>query len=77
MWQFTLIYTDTYILKHSSSASFITGPIEKLLNNRLMVSLGRLSYSVYLVNITIMMMIESRQSVSVSPTFKLLVSKFV
>jgi len=39
-----------------------------------MVPLGRLSYSVYLVNITVMMMIGSRQRAAISPTTDFLVS---
>lgn len=53
------------------------GPIEKIFNNRFVVPLGRLSYSVYLVNIMVMMMIESRQRASVYPTIELLVSKYI
>lgn len=40
---------------------YVLGPMEKLLNNRCMVILGRLSYAVYLVNITVIMIIESKQ----------------
>eukprot|EP00102_Acyrthosiphon_pisum_P018538 XP_016655748.1 PREDICTED: uncharacterized protein LOC107882214 [Acyrthosiphon pisum] len=44
------------------------GPIEKVFNNRLVTPLGRLSYVVYLVNIQVMMIMENRQSSSISPT---------
>lgn len=54
-----------------------TGPIEKLLNNRFVVPMGRLCYAVYLVNITIMMIIESKQRVAVSPSIEVLVSKIL
>ncbi|XP_060865557.1 nose resistant to fluoxetine protein 6-like [Metopolophium dirhodum] len=53
------------------------GPIEKLLNNRLTVPLGRLSYTVYLVNITVMMMIESKQRTSVTPSSYLLIDGWI
>ncbi|XP_050440176.1 nose resistant to fluoxetine protein 6-like isoform X2 [Adelges cooleyi] len=48
------------------------GPIEKLFNNRFAVPLGRLSYSVYLVNITVMMMIENSKRTSATPTMGML-----
>ncbi|XP_050442512.1 nose resistant to fluoxetine protein 6-like [Adelges cooleyi] len=44
------------------------GPMEKLLNNRYFVPLGRLSYAVYLVNIPVMMMIESSQRAPIGIT---------
>ncbi|VVC41806.1 Nose resistant-to-fluoxetine protein, N-terminal,Acyltransferase 3 [Cinara cedri] len=53
------------------------GPIEKLFNNRLMVPLGRLSYAVYLVNITVMMMIESRQRAAVYPSKEFLINGWI
>ncbi|XP_026813027.1 nose resistant to fluoxetine protein 6-like [Rhopalosiphum maidis] len=46
------------------------GPIEKVLNNRFMTPLGRLSYVVYLVNIQVMMIMEFRQSSIFSPTME-------
>lgn len=52
----------------------ITGPLEKLLNNRLVVPLGRLSYAVYIVNISVMMIIESRQRVTFYPSIESIVS---
>ncbi|KAL4143202.1 hypothetical protein QTP88_005560 [Uroleucon formosanum] len=45
-----------------------TGTIEKVFNNRLVTPLGRLSFVVYLVNIQVMMVMENRQSSSISPT---------
>lgn len=51
------------------------GPIEKLFNNRFVVPLGRLSYAVYLVNITVMMTIESVQRTAVFPSKEFLVCK--
>ncbi|CAH1712122.1 unnamed protein product [Aphis gossypii] len=53
------------------------GPIEKLFNNRLTVPLGRLSYTVYLVNITVMMMIESKQRTAVTPSSNLLIDGWI
>eukprot|EP00102_Acyrthosiphon_pisum_P018329 XP_008190039.1 PREDICTED: uncharacterized protein LOC103311942 [Acyrthosiphon pisum] len=53
------------------------GPIEKLLNNRLTVTLGRLSYTVYLVNIIVMMMIESKQRTAVTPSSYMLVDGWI
>ncbi|XP_060864362.1 nose resistant to fluoxetine protein 6-like [Metopolophium dirhodum] len=53
------------------------GPIEKLLNNRLTVPLGRLSYTVYLVNIIVMMMIESKQRTAVTPSSYILVDGWI
>ncbi|CAI6366252.1 unnamed protein product [Macrosiphum euphorbiae] len=53
------------------------GPIEKLFNNRLVTPLGRLSYVVYLVNIQVMMIMENRQSASVSPSREVWVSELV
>ncbi|XP_050442482.1 nose resistant to fluoxetine protein 6-like [Adelges cooleyi] len=50
---------------HHTFACF--GPIEKIFNNRFVVPLGRLSYAVYLVNITVMMIIESEQRAAVVP----------
>lgn len=54
-----------------------SGPIEKVFNNRLMTVLSRLSYAVYLVNISVLMSIENRQTTSVIPTAELAVSKWV
>lgn len=53
------------------------GPIEKLFNNRLTIPLGRLSYTVYLVNITVVMMIESKQRTVVTPSSYLLVDGWI
>lgn len=53
------------------------GPLERLFNNRLLVPLGRLSYAVYLVNITVMMMIESRQRTSIHTTFNVLTDGWI
>lgn len=53
----------------------IIGPIEKLLNNRIVVPLGRLSYAVYIVNISVMMVIESRQRVTFYPSRESIVSR--
>jgi len=49
---------------------YLAGPIEKVFNNRLVTPLGRLSYAVYLVNIQVMMVIENRQSSSISPSIE-------
>lgn len=38
---------------------YFTGPLKYIMNNRLAVALGRLSYSVFLVNITVIMMSHS------------------
>lgn len=55
---------------------FTLGPIEKIFNNRFVVPLGRLSYAVYLVNITVMMIIESEQRAAVVPRISNLVSNY-
>lgn len=54
MWVSVCYYTSGY------------GLLSKLFNNRLMVPLGRLSYSVFLVNLIVMMMSQSSQRL---PTF--------
>ncbi|CAI6366861.1 unnamed protein product [Macrosiphum euphorbiae] len=41
------------------------GPLLNLFNNRIVVTLGRLSYSVFLVNVTVMMMSQSSQRLPV------------
>ncbi|XP_015363722.1 PREDICTED: uncharacterized protein LOC107161724 [Diuraphis noxia] len=53
------------------------GPIEKLLNNRLTVPLGRLSYTVYLVNIIVIIMIESKQRNAVTPSSDMLMDGWI
>lgn len=52
----------------------ITGLLEKLFNNRFTVTLGRLSYSVFLVNLVVMMMSQSAQRLPSYPSAKSLVS---
>lgn len=51
----------------------VTGLLGKLFNNSLVVPLGRLSYSVFLVNLTVMMMSQSSQRVSTYFSFKTMV----
>ncbi|XP_022182796.1 nose resistant to fluoxetine protein 6-like isoform X2 [Myzus persicae] len=53
------------------------GPLEKLLNNRLTVPLGRLSYTVYLVNIIVIIMIESKQRTTVTPSSSTLIDGWI
>lgn len=53
---------------------FVTGPIDRVFDNRFAAIFGRLSYSVYLVNIPVMMTIEFKQSTSVAPDTDLWVS---
>lgn len=54
-----------YSVSINKSQSFVLfmeiGPIEKIFNNSFLVPLGRLSYSVYLVNITVVMVMEGGQ----------------
>ncbi|XP_025192359.1 nose resistant to fluoxetine protein 6-like [Melanaphis sacchari] len=71
--------TWTVILFWITVCHFTTGygPIEKLFNNRLTVPLGRLSYTVYLVNITVMMMIESKQKTGVIPSSYFLIDGWI
>lgn len=52
----------------------IIGPLEKLINNRLMVILGKLSYSVYLVNTPVIMMIQSKKKSVVAATVDTIVN---
>lgn len=52
------------------------GPIKKLFDNRIVIPLGRLSFAVYIVNITVMIIIESRQRVTVYPSPEFIVSKY-
>jgi len=53
---------------------FFTGPLTMLFNNKLAVILGKLSYSVFLVNLTIMMMSQSSQRLPVYLSAKSVVS---
>lgn len=54
-----------------------TGLLTKLFNNRFVVPLGRLSYSVFLVNLTVMMISQSSQRLPSYPSAKTLVRNLI
>lgn len=51
------------------------GLLTKILNNRIVVPLGRLSYSVFLVNLIVMLMSQSSQRLPIYPSIKSLVRR--
>lgn len=76
-WIISKISTNTVIhFNYSTYIDILTGPIENLFNNRIVVPLGRLSYAIYIVNITVMTIIENKQRVTVYPPVDFIVSKY-
>ncbi|XP_022177143.1 nose resistant to fluoxetine protein 6-like isoform X3 [Myzus persicae] len=65
MWILICLFTSGY------------GPLLKLFNNRITVTLGRLSYSVFMVNVTVMMISQSSQRLPIYLSLKSVVDAWI